>query len=112
MSRDAGEVFVALPWINVHAANENEGAQRVALLESLVNGIPWADYSSDELLRHRFEAGDHEEWSPPDTSVEAASERFAPYLGKTWLRQARAYGPAPRPFFIVRSYEPNPEALR
>lgn len=107
----ADEVFVALPWINVFARDEVEGAQRMALLAHIINALPWADYADAELLRWDGPEEGAVEWSPPDT-VEAATDRFRPYLGLTWLRSATAYGPAPHPYFVVRRYEPNPEALR
>jgi hypothetical protein len=109
VTRADSEVFIVLPWINVHAADDMEGAQRVALLERVVGQFKWADYGDAELYRYRGPYENDDPWVPPDT-VEEATDRLHPYLGRSWLRQARAYGPAPRPFFVVRSYEPNPEA--
>lgn len=102
------EVFVALPWINVFAPDEVMGAQRMAELEHIVNGLPWAEYGDPELYCYDDE-GEQAPWTPPDT-VEEATDRFRPYLGRSWLRSATAYGPSPRPFFVVRRYEPNPDA--
>lgn len=106
----SGHVFVVLPWINVFAASEVEGAQRVAELEHIVNSLPWAGYGDAELLRWEGSEVGNVEWTPPDT-VEAATNRMRPHLGRSWLRSAEAYGPPPRPCFVVRRYEPNPEAL-